>query len=79
MKTKKTEPEDTRPKFYYVDPPLEAIGVKVPKRRKTRLMLITLGPAYNENFEAAEWARSSRLFIVTELFDTVVNERVLLA
>ena len=35
-----------------------------------------LGPTYNEHFDAWKSAHSSRVFIVTELFNIVVNEMV---
>ena len=37
----------------------------------------TLGPAYNERFNAWKSVRCSRVFVVTELFNIAVNEMVL--
>ena len=36
----------------------------------------TLGPAYNEHFNAWKSARCSRVLVVTELFNIGVNEMV---
>ena len=37
----------------------------------------TLGPAYNEYFNAQRSASSKRVLLVTELFNIVVNDRLL--
>ena len=38
------------------------------------LFSFTLGPAYNEQFDAQKCARSSRVLVVTELLNIAVNE-----
>ena len=37
----------------------------------------TLGPAYSEQFDAQKCARSSRVLVVTELFNSSVHVRTL--
>ena len=37
----------------------------------------TLGPTYNEQFDAQNCSRSSRVFVVTEIFNTAVKETAL--
>ena len=49
----------------------------VPRTNDVRIKMITLGPAYNEHFNAQKSARSNWVLVVTELFNTVVNDRTL--
>ena len=37
---------------------------------------LTLGPAYNEHFNAGKCAPSNRVLIVTQHFNNVVNDRL---
>ena len=50
---------------------------KKKKKRNTHFFEYTLGPAYNEHFNSQKSARSNRVLVVTELFNIVVNDRIL--